>query len=73
MGCVYPPSWALFILNVFISLRIPPLFRLGRIFSSSAQPRRLASDLCSGVFSVTGIYFETYSHDYMHVCILMTS
>ena len=72
---VHPPLWAFFRLKEIFSKSQSEggPFRLSHIFSSSPRPWCLASGLCSGVFSVPGIYVETYVYDDVYVSVLMTS
>ena len=86
---VCPPLWAFSDLekNFNVTVRIGSL-RLSHIFSSFNlvqvakclacvrfyfRPSCQASGLCSVLFSVPGIYVETYVYDDVYVRLLMTS
>ena len=71
----HPPSCAIYTPRESlksISIQLPPPTYLSIFYSYSPRPWCLASCLCLGVFSVPGIYVETYAYDDMYVRILMT-
>ena len=79
MGWIHPTSWALYttieILKSFNSQKGPPV-RLNNIYSSFNIFRGawcLASGLCLVLFSVPGIYVETYLYDDVYKQLPITS
>ena len=76
MGLAHPKSWDLYTprdsIQIIDSQKGPP-FIINHIFSVSPRQRFLVYGLRSGVFSVPGIYIETYAYDDVYVRLLMKS